>query len=129
MVICGGSWCCCGRFWDNDRDSGGICKKGWYECEIFCRWLWKYIFFFFFILGWWFFFLFIFCIKGFLGKKMICLFFFFFVNLYFIYKSWFWLLFCGVNEFVDIFFLFVKFYIYLLWKFCEYDMCYKYYFL
>lgn len=105
MAICGGSWCRCGRFRDNDRDSGGICKKGWHECEILCRWLWKYIFSFFFYFGVEvFFFLLIFCIKGFLGKKMICSLSFFFANLYFIYKSWFWPLLFGANEFVDIFF-------------------------
>lgn len=42
---------------------------------------------FFFILGWRSFFLLIFCIKGFLGKKIICSLSFFFANLYFIYKS------------------------------------------
>lgn len=129
MAICGGSWCRCGRFRDNDRDSGGICKKGWHECEILCRWLWKYIFsFFLFWGGGLFFFLLIFCIKGFLGKKMICSLSFFFANLYFIYKSWFWPLLFGANEFVNIFFSFAKFYIYLLRKSCEYDMRHKYYF-
>lgn len=83
---------------------------------------------FFFILGWRSFFFAYFLYKRFSGQENDLLTFFFFANLYFIYKSCFSPLLFGANEFVNIFFSFAKFYIYLLRKSCEYDMRHKYYF-